>query len=99
MTDTRNAVERELDQLTQDAAERAIEAYLRVHEGPLDGNRLVHAALVTGMDMAMAFAVEFPAEARTVLSVVERGAGLTEADLAQRMLLFQGLVDAARTEQ
>lgn len=89
-------VEVELDELTTMVGARVLEAYLDQFGVPIDLQRLVRAAVVTGMDVGIAFATGHPDEARIVEAHVERGAGLTEADTAQRSLTFQGLVAAAR---
>jgi len=89
-------VDRALDALTDMAGDRVLEAYLDQFGVPVDLHRLAQAALVTGMDMGMAFVVEFQAEARVVIDHVGHAAELTDADRAQRTLTFRALVDAAR---
>jgi hypothetical protein len=86
----------ELEALVSDAQGRVVEAYLEQFGVPIQLERLVSAAVITGMDIGMAFATAFPPEAKVVMGVIVRGAELTEADLAQRSLTFKPLVEAAR---
>lgn len=89
-------IARELDALTDMAGDRVLEAYLDQFGVPIDLQGFARAALITGMDMGMAFGTEFPAEACAVMDHVERAVGLNEADRAQRILMFAKLVEAVR---
>lgn len=91
-------IDRELDRLATTAGGRVLEAALEQFGVPLDLNRVVEAAVITGMDMGMALALEFREEAAVVVDHVGRAVGLTDADRAQRSLTFQALVETVRRE-
>ncbi len=95
MTRALTPVENALHGLLDHSSRRVLEEVIEQLGVPINLSRLTTAAIVVGMDMGMTFAIEFPAEARVVLAQVIHGAGLTEADRAQKMLLFQELVKAA----
>lgn len=97
MTAQLGPIDHALDALSDMAAGRVVEAYLDQFGVPIDLARFAKAALITGMDMGMAFAVEFQDEARTVIDHVGHAVELTDVDRAERSSTFERLVEAARS--